>query len=151
MNKQTPTLEDAISLAVDAHAGQPSKDGQPYILHPLRVMTRLTSDVDRIVGVLHDVVEDTRDKPKPITLDELRRMGYSEEIIRAVDCLSRRDGETYDAFILRAKANPVARRVKLVDLKDNMDIRRLPETLTPKDWERLARYRKAWGILTEQP
>lgn len=112
-------------------------------------MTRLTSDADRIVGVLHDVVEDTKDKPKPITLDELRRMGYSEEIIRAVDCLSRRDGETYDAFILRAKANPVARRVKLVDLEDNMDIRRLSENLTPNDWERLARYRKAWAILTE--
>lgn len=138
-----PTLEDAIMLAADAHRGQVDKAGQPYVLHVLRVMCSLESDTERIIGVLHDVVEDTA-----ITLDDLREKGYSDEIVEAVDRLSRREDETYDAFIERIKPNALARRVKLADLRDNMDLRR-NSLLQPKDLERLQRYQKAWFELTK--
>ena len=136
-----PTLEDAILLAAEAHRGQTEKAGHPYILHPLRVMFRLESETDRIVGVLHDVIEDTR-----YTLQDLRAMGYPEPLLQALDCLTRRETETYEEFITRLRINPVARRVKLADLEDNMDVRRLP-ALTEKDAERLKKYLNAWTLL----
>lgn len=136
-----PTLEDAILLAVEAHRGQTEKGGNPYILHPLRVMFRLESETDRIVGVLHDVIEDTR-----YTLQDLRSIGYPEPLLQALDCLTRRETETYEEFITRIRANPLARRVKLADLEDNMDVRRLPG-LTDKDAERLKKYLNAWTLL----
>ena len=129
-----PTLEDAIALAVEAHRGQQEKAGQPYILHVLRVMFRLETEPEQMAGVLHDLVEDTS-----YTLDDLRRLGYPELVIAAVDCLTRRDDETYEQFVERAGANSIARRVKLADLEDNMDIRRLP-AITERDRERLNRY-----------
>ena len=136
-----PTLEDAIALAVEAHRGHRDKAGQPYILHPLRVMFRLDSETERIVGILHDVVEDSH-----YTLDDLRQMGYSEPIVEAIDNLSRREDETYDQLIKRSAGNPLARRVKLADLEDNMDIRRYP-ALNDKILEYLARYDRAWRKL----
>ena len=128
------TLEDAILLAAQANRGQKDKNGQPYILHPLRVMLRLESERERIVGVLHDVVEDT-----PTTLDDLRTLGYLEDLVTAIDHITRRKDETYEQFTERAASNPIARRVKLADLEDNLDVRRLA-TVTPKDAERFQRY-----------
>jgi (p)ppGpp synthase/HD superfamily hydrolase len=139
-----PTLEDAIRLAVEAHHGQRDKVGQPYILHPLRVMFRLDTEVEKTVGVLHDVIEDTKYKA-----EDLRQMGYSEEVLQALDCVSRRESESYDAFVLRSKVNPIARKVKLADLEDNMDVRRMAG-VTEKDMERLIRYRKAWAMLKQE-
>jgi (p)ppGpp synthase/HD superfamily hydrolase len=136
-----PTLEDAIGLAVEAHRGHRDKAGQPYILHPLRVMFRLEGETERIVGVLHDVVEDSH-----YTLDDLRQMGYSEQIVEAVDHLSRREHETYEELVKRAAAHPLARLVKLADLEDNMDIRRYP-ALDDKILEHLGRYHRAWRKL----
>ncbi|HEX8439495.1 GTP pyrophosphokinase, partial [Archangium sp.] len=130
-----PTLEDAIALAVEAHRGQRDKAGQTYILHPLRVMLRLEGEAERMVAVLHDVVEDSS-----YTLEQLRGLGYPEEVLGALEHLTRRAGETYEAFIERVIPHPLARRVKLADLEDNMDVRRLP-AVTAKDAERLARYR----------
>ncbi|MBU8894411.1 GTP pyrophosphokinase [Corallococcus sp. H22C18031201] len=138
-----PSLEDAIALATAAHQGQRDKAGQPYILHPLRVMFRVHSDLERTVAVLHDVVEDT-----PYTPEKLRQLGYGEEVLSALDCLTRRKGETYEAFIERLRPHPLARRVKLADLEDNMDVRRL-SAVTERDLERLARYRAAWSRLLE--
>jgi (p)ppGpp synthase/HD superfamily hydrolase len=133
-----PTVEDAIALAVQAHRGQKDKVGQPYLLHLLRVMLRLDGEQAQITGVLHDLVEDTR-----YTLDDLRALGYAEEIVQALDCLTRRPTESYAQFVERASANPLARRVKLADLEDNMDLRRLP-ALGERDLERLNRYIAAW-------
>ncbi|KFA86922.1 GTP pyrophosphokinase [Archangium violaceum Cb vi76] len=138
-----PTLEDAIALAVEAHRGQRDKSGKAYILHPLRVMMRLETDTERMVAILHDVVEDT-----PWTLERLRGLGYPEEVLGALDCLTKREGETYEAFIERILPHPLARRVKRADLEDNMDVRRLL-ALTDRDAERLARYRAAWARLQE--
>jgi (p)ppGpp synthase/HD superfamily hydrolase len=138
------TIEDAIALATEAHRGQTRPDGSAYILHPLRVMLALQDDLDQVVGVLHDVVEDT-----PVTLDDLRRRGYDPEVVEAVDHLSRREGETYEAFVERVAPHPRARRVKLADLADNMDVRRLKH-FSSKDAERMARYHRAWHRLTDQ-
>jgi (p)ppGpp synthase/HD superfamily hydrolase len=138
-----PTLQDAIRLALDAHRGQKDRYGAAYVLHPLRMMNRLTAEPDRIAAVLHDVVEDTT-----TTGDDLRRQGFGEEIIAAVECLTKRRGEHYDTYIERCKGNPIARRVKLADLEDNLDLRRLDE-VKPQDLERLNRYLKAWHYLNE--
>jgi (p)ppGpp synthase/HD superfamily hydrolase len=130
-------LEKALRLAVEAHWGQKDRARQPYILHPLRVMCRMETEEERIVAVLHDVVEDTR-----VTLDNLREQGFPESIVQAVDCLTKRQGEPYEAQIERAKANPVARRVKIADLEDNIErSRKRDET------ERLEKYRGAWANL----
>src|SRR5690606_16160014 len=139
-----PTIEDTIIFATEAHRGQVDKAGVPYILHPLRMMCRQQNDTERIIALLHDVIEDT-----DYTFDDLRRMGYEEEIIEAVDCLTRRDDETYEAFIQRIKTNPLARRVKLADLQDNMDLRRI-RLLQEHDLERLQRYQNAWYELTKE-
>ncbi|HLL03351.1 MAG TPA: GTP pyrophosphokinase [Myxococcaceae bacterium] len=138
-----PTLEDAIALAVQAHKGQRDKAGQTYILHPLRVMMRLDTEAERMAAVLHDVVEDT-----PYTLERLRQLGYPQEVLFALECLTKREGENYEAFIERVRPHPLARRVKLADLEDNMDVRRLT-AVGPREAERLARYRAAWARLKE--
>lgn len=132
------TLENAIALAVRAHQGQKDKAGAPYILHPLRLMFKMKSDHARMAAILHDVIEDTS-----TTLDDLHRAGYPKAVIAAVDCLTRRQGETYEKFMSRARRNPLARQVKLADLEDNMDIRRL-SALSDKDLDRLKKYHRFW-------
>lgn len=139
--KTAPTLGDAIELALRAHAKQVDKVGMPYVLHPLRVMQRVKDEKAKIVAVLHDVVEDT-----PNTLKDLEGMGYPPEIVQAIEGVTKREGESYEQFVERAAANPLSRMVKMADLEDNMDIRRLPE-LTDKDVLRLCRYLKAWQAL----
>jgi len=136
-----PNLDDAIALAVEAHRGVMDKSGQPYILHPLRVMFRCEGAIERIVAVLHDVVEDTGR-----TFDDLRKLGYSEEVIAALDCVTKREGESYERFVERASANPVARKVKIADIEDNMDVRRLTG-IDQKDFERMTKYLAAWRRL----
>lgn len=131
------TLEEAIALAVRAHQRQKDKAGAPYILHPLRLMLRMDSEPAMMVAVLHDVVEDS-----PITLENLRELGFPETVVTAVDSLTRRPEESYEAFIDRVKLNPLARRVKLADLEDNMDLRRL-QHVTDRDQQRWERYAKA--------
>ena len=135
-------LESAIALSIAAHRGQVDKAGQPYILHPLRVMLQLESEPERIVAVLHDVVEDNQE----YTMNRLESLGYSRETLEALDCLTRRPEENYDDFVGRIKLNRLATRVKLADLEDNMDIRRLAG-LSTVDYGRLQRYRKVWGEL----
>ncbi len=138
-----PTLEDAIGLALERHRGQRDKVGQPYVLHLLRAMLRVETEEERIVAVLHDIVEDT-----PTTFDELRALGYPAPILAAIDAVTRRPDETYAAFIQRAGAHPLGRRVKLADLADNMDLHRLP-AVTAKDAERLTRYLQSWRLLRQ--
>lgn len=135
-------LEKAISIAVEAHRGQKDKNGKPYILHPISVMGKVRTETDKIVAILHDVVEDT-----DWTFDDLRKEGFPPEILDALDCVTKREGEPYEEFVKRSASNPIARRVKLADLEDNMDVRRMLAT-TDKDLARLAKYRRAWAFLT---
>lgn len=130
-------LEKAILIAANAHQGQKDKAGQPYILHPLRVMFSVNGEIERICAVLHDVIEDTE-----VTLDDLRNEGFSEEVLSALDALTKRDGENYDDFITRILPNPIACRVKLADLRDNMDLSRIKNP-TEKDYQRIEKYRNA--------
>ena len=94
-----------MEFAEECHRGQVDKSGVMYVLHPLRVMRQMDSDTERIVGVLHDVVEDT-----PVTLQILKEKGYSEEIVEAIDCLTKREEESYENFIERfnQNQNPIA-------------------------------------------
>ncbi len=132
------TLEKAMFIAVKAHQGQKDKAGEPYILHSLRVMLRMTSEAEMIAAVLHDIVEDTY-----WTTADLRKEGFAEEILEVVDCLTRRKKESYEEFIERVERTPVARKIKLADLEDNMDMRRISEP-TEKDWQRLKKYHRTW-------
>ncbi len=140
-----PTLEDAIALAAQAHKGQQDKAGAPYILHPIRVMLRVESEEERLTAILHDVVEDS-----PYTVEKLRELGYPEAVVSAVDRLSRREDETYDEFIERIAPDPLARRVKIADLEDNIDLTRIKDP-QQRDYDRLARYEKALARLTGLP
>jgi len=141
MPKTMTLLEKAIEIAVRAHAGQKGKDGTPYILHPLRLMTRMGTDEERIAAVLHDVVEDTE-----VTLEDLREAGFPEDMLAVVKLLTHEEGVPYEDYVQRLKPNPVARRIKLADLEDNSDIRRL-KGVEDKDMERLRKYHRAWLIL----
>ena len=137
-------LEKAIALAVEAHRDQKDRYGAPYILHPLRVMARMETPLEKTVAVLHDVVEDT-----DWTFDRLRDEGFGPPVIEALDCLTKRSGEEYMDFVRRSAQNPLARRVKLADLEDNMDLRRVPESSQP-DPARWERYLAAWRWLTQE-
>jgi len=135
------TLERAIALAATAHEGQIDKAGAPYILHVLRVMLRLTTPEERMAAALHDVVEDCG-----WTLDRLRAEGFSDAVVLGVDAVTRRESETYEEFVLRAKAHPIGRRVKMADLEDNSDVGRLAD-ITSRDQARLEKYRLAMEVL----
>jgi len=130
-------LDKAIQIACTAHRGQVDKAGEPYILHPLRVMMQCSSVQEKIVAILHDVIEDS-----PITQVDLANGGFSKEVLNAVDCLSKRKGENYQEFINRVKANDLATKVKIEDIKDNLNLLRLPE-LTSSDLARLKKYHQA--------
>lgn len=131
-------IEKALDIAIHAHKGQVDKAGKAYILHPLRLMNQFVDEKLMIVSILHDVVEDS-----DFTLDDLNNEGFSSEIINAVDCLTKRQNEEYSSFIDRVMDNSLARQVKIVDIKDNLDISRLSEPLSKKDIERLEKYQMA--------
>ena len=140
------TLERAIEIATEAHQGQFDKAGRDYIGHPLRVMEMGKTENEKIVGVLHDVVEDTG-----WTFGKLEEEGFSQEVIDALRCVTKTsENENYDDFIERVKKNPLAVAVKINDLTDNMDIRRLP-FLSDKDVKSLKKYLKAYKRLTGEP
>lgn len=134
-------LNSAINIATKAHQGQFDKAGKPYILHPLRLMLRLETEPEMMVAVMHDVVEDSN-----ITLIDLEGSGFPAEVIAAIDCLTKRDGEDYDSFIARVAKNSLARKVKIEDIKDNLDLTRL-KTLSEKDLQRVQKYHRALSLL----
>jgi len=137
-------IEKAIQIATKAHQGQKDKAGQPYILHLIRVMQKGKTELEQICGILHDLLEDT-----DWTADDLREEGFSEAVIATIQAVTKVDGETYNDFIDRILENETAIRVKINDLEDNMDIRRLTE-ITPKDAERLNKYLLAYKRLTDK-
>lgn len=140
-------LERAIEIAHEAHRGQRDKAGNDYIDHPMRVMAMGKTMEEKIVGVLHDVVEDAAEW----SFERLEQEGFAPEIIEALRCVTKRlEDEPYDKFIARVKTNKLAVAVKLNDLTDNMDIRRLPY-LSDKDVKRLKKYLKAYKQLMGEP
>lgn len=134
-------IDKAVGMAHQAHIGQTDKAGRPYILHALRLMLKFDTEAEMIVAVLHDVIEDS-----DVTLEHLKESGYPSPVIAAIDCLTRRKDESYDDFIKRIKTNSLARKVKIADLMDNLDLTRLV-VLTEQDLLRINKYHKALQIL----
>lgn len=140
-------LNEAIKIAQRGHQGQTDKFGAPYIGHAMRVMDRGTTYDQKIVGVLHDVIEDCDE----LSLDYLLHQGFPHSIVFAVECLTRKDQHTdYDAFIRQIEQSPLAVAVKINDLEDNMDLRRFTQPITERDWKRLNKYLKAYLHLKEK-
>ena len=142
-----PNLERAIEIAISAHKGQTDKGGNPYILHPLRVMMSLESQAEKMVGVLHDVVEDS-----DWTFEDLENEGFPVDVIDALKSVTKNESEHgsdegYFRFVERAKLNPIGARVKIADLQDNLDISRIPE-LDESAMQRINKYKISLEILT---
>ena len=139
-------LNKAIKIADKAHKGQTDKYGAPYIGHVMRVMNYGKTLDEKIVGALHDVVEDN---PK-YTFEILLEKGFPNNIVEAVECLTKIPGENYEDFVKRTEKSPLAIAVKLNDLRDNMDLRRLNRLITDEDCARLNKYLKAYQSLIEK-
>jgi (p)ppGpp synthase/HD superfamily hydrolase len=136
-------LERAIEIAVEAHKGQIDKGGSPYILHPLRVMMSVNGESEKIVAVLHDVVEDS-----DWTFDGLLEEGFCIEVIEALKSVTKEsEDEDYELFIQRAMQNPIGCKVKIADLRDNLDVTRISD-ITEKDVKRIKKYKKALKLLS---
>ena len=136
-------IERAIQIAVEAHAGAKDKGGSPYILHPINVMMRMKTDDEKIVAILHDVVEDT-----DWTFQALREEGFSETVLDALASLTKvSEDEDYELFIKRCARNAIGSRVKVADLMENLDVTRIGE-LREKDMKRINKYKRALKVLT---
>ena len=135
-------IEVALQRALTAYAGKVDKGGKPYILHPLRLMAQLHDTEGQCVALLHDVIEDS-----DITADDLRLDGFPESVVSAVEALTKRQGEAYETFIERVRPHPLARRIKLLDIEDNLNLLRL-SVVTAHDLERVAKYHRAWLLLS---
>lgn len=136
--------QQALAIAKDAHKGQVDKAGVDYIQHPLFVASLVEGELAKAVALLHDVVEDS-----DWTLEDLRMEGLPEEVVQAVGILTKKRNENYEEYILRVKQNPLARQVKLADLKHNSDLSRLAN-VTDRDRKRVAKYQKAISYLSEE-
>ena len=133
--------DHALRIAIQAHKGQKDKSGREYVMHPIRVAERCKDPRAKIVALLHDTIEDT-----DVTVDYLRSEGFTEEIICGVLSVTKREGESYEDFVGRAAENAIGKEVKIADLEDNMDIRRLKE-ITEDDVFRLRKYLRSWQYL----
>ena len=141
MKMYTPLIKKAMDIAYKAHLGQVDKAGAPYIYHPMHIAERVDTEYEICVALLHDVIEDS-----DITLDYLFNKGFPHEIIEAVDLLTRKEKMTYREFILKIKTNAIARKIKIEDIKHNLDLNRLPK-ITDKDVDRAKYYKKFLDIL----
>ena len=137
-----PMLELALSIATKAHRGQFDKAGIDYIEHPIFVASQVDSEEEKAVALLHDVIEDSS-----VTAEELLNAGLPETVVTAVQILSKKKGQDYPTYLKTVKSNPLARVVKLADLKHNSDLSRL-SSVTDKDLERLEKYKKAIDYLS---
>ncbi len=135
-------LDLAIAIAEKAHAGQIDKAGKPYILHPLTVMAQMDDVESKIVAILHDAIEDS-----DLTINELSEQGFPALITEAIAAITKLDGELYDDYLLRVMGNEIALKVKIADVRHNMDISRIANP-TDRDFQRLEKYQKVLKQLT---
>ena len=139
----TTLTKKALKLCFDAHKDQIDKSGMPYVYHPFHLAEQMTDELTTVVALLHDVVEDT-----PYTLNDLREMGFPEEVIEALALLTHEKTMPYMEYVARIKQNPIAVAVKLADLRHNSDLTRLDHP-GEKDLARVEKYRKAIRLLEE--
>jgi (p)ppGpp synthase/HD superfamily hydrolase len=134
-------IEKSLAIALRAYEGKTDKAGREYIHHPLRLMARMSTDQEMSVALLHDVIEDS-----DISAEQLLADGIPAEVVEAVLCLTKYPDEDYRDFVARAKKNELARKVKIVDIEDNINVLRL-QNLTDKDLARIRKYHAAWQFL----
>ena len=142
----TATLDDALALAIAKFHVITDKGGQPYILHCLRVMFGVSGSFTRQVAVMHDLVEDT-----DVTIDDLRRLKFADEVIEAVELVTHVGTDSYVDYVVRLKANELARQVKMADLHDNYSLGRVAyrDQHSAEDARRLQRYIMSYQFLTD--
>ncbi len=134
-------LATAIKIATQAHEYQKDLNGEPYILHPLRVMQNMETQEEKIVAILHDVVEDSS-----VILYELKKIGFSSTVINAIDVISRKKDETVNLYYHRIFNNKIAIKVKIKDLEDNMNLTRYTK-IKKTELNRIEMYHKYWRQL----
>lgn len=139
----TETTKKALKLCFDAHKEQVDKSGMPYVFHPFYLAQQMTDETTVTVALLHDVVEDT-----DYTFDDLRKLGFGEEVISALILLTHNENVPYMQYIEEIKKNPVARAVKTADLRHNSDLSRLSK-VDKNALERKEKYLRALEILSE--
>ncbi len=145
--KKTASIDDALELAITHFRGVTDKDGEPYIMHCLRVMLGVSEPLAQQVGVMHDLVEDTA-----VTLDDLRLRGFAEEVVEAVGLLTHAAEDSYANYVIRLKPNALARAVKMSDLRDNAALNRVlyrAERLD-KDLKRIQKYLLTYQFLSDR-
>ena len=143
MNTAEQSMVDlASSIARKAHEGQLDKAGVDYIEHPIYVASQVDTEEEKAVALLHDVIEDS-----PVSTEELLQAGLPETVVTAVQVLTKKKEQDYQTYLETVKKNPLARVVKLADLKHNSDLSRL-SSITEKDRERLKKYKKAIDFLS---
>ena len=135
-------LDKAIVIAVESHSGQVNSSGEPYVLHPIRMMVKANTIEEMIIAVLHDVIEKTS-----IDMEYLMDAGFSDKVVQAIDSLSRRPKESYDNYIDRVSKNKLATKIKIIDLEDNMFLLDT-DKLDQKISSRYLKYKKAIIRLT---
>lgn len=134
----------ALKLCFNAHKDQLDKSGLPYVFHPFHLADQMNDENTTIVALLHDIVEDT-----DYTLKDLREMGFNEEVLGAIELMTHGDDVPYMDYVAKIKENPIAKKVKLADLRHNSDITRL-DTITQKDLDRAEKYKKAILLLESE-
>lgn len=139
----TKMTKVALKLCFEVHKEQIDKSGMPYVFHPFHLAEQMSDEETTIVALLHDVVEDS-DR----TVEDLRAMGFSEAVLEAITLMTHDPAVPYMDYVAQIKTNPIAKAVKLADLRHNSDMSRL-ETITDYDWVRAEKYKKAIEILEE--
>lgn len=142
--RYTPLTKRALAICFDAHREQRDKSGLPYVFHPFHLAEQMDTEDEICTALLHDVVEDS-----PLTLEDLRRAGFPEAVLEALALLTHDPRTDYLDYVARLRENPIARRVKLADLRHNSDLSRL-DTVSEADRQRLLRYRRAAELLEEK-
>lgn len=137
----TEMTKKALKLCFEAHKEQIDKSGMPYVFHPFHLAEQMQDEESTVVALLHDVIEDT-----DYTLDDLRKMGFDDSVLAAINLMTHEDGVPYMDYVEQIKTNPIAKTVKLADLRHNSDMTRL-EVVTPRDKERAEKYLAAIKLL----
>lgn len=139
----TSLTKKALSLCFEAHKDQVDKSGLPYVFHPFHLAMEMTDELSTVVALLHDVIEDT-----DYTLQDLEKMGFPPAVLEAISLMTHREGVPYMEYVATIKTNPLARIVKMADLRHNSNIARV-DNPTEKDYARVEKYRRAMALLEQ--
>lgn len=137
----TPMTKMAMKLCFEAHKDQIDKSGMPYVFHPFHLAEQMMDEETTIVALLHDVVEDTN-----YTIADLKEMGFSKNVLSAIELMTHNPDIPYMDYVAQIKTNPIAKAVKLADLRHNSDMSRL-DSVTPYDEARAKKYKAAIELL----